>query len=117
MQFCSAVNIVKSFVIEAFGYHFSDIKNVFNIVGKTNQMIKKIFNLNFSLAEHDDDENSVELMHLFGKATPVGLVSPFIRTNFPLNALPYYVYSIGRSYNPHSGQSYCIDLLGMSLIQ
>jgi len=41
MQFCSAVNIVKSFVIEAFGYHFSDIKNVFNIVGKTNQMIKK----------------------------------------------------------------------------
>jgi len=35
MQFCSAVNIIKSFVIEAFGYHFSDIKNVFNIVGTT----------------------------------------------------------------------------------
>jgi hypothetical protein len=34
IQFCSAVNVVKSFVIEAFGYHFSDIKNVFNIVGK-----------------------------------------------------------------------------------
>ncbi len=33
MQVCSAINIVKSFVIEAFGYHFSDIKNVFNIVG------------------------------------------------------------------------------------
>lgn len=34
MEFCAAVNVVKSFVIEAFGYHFSDIKNVFNIVGK-----------------------------------------------------------------------------------
>jgi len=34
MQFCAAVNVVQSFVIEAFGYHFSDIKNVFNIVGK-----------------------------------------------------------------------------------
>ena len=34
MQFCSTVNVVRSFVIEAFGYHFSDIKNVFNIVGE-----------------------------------------------------------------------------------
>ena len=34
MQFCNAANVVQSFVIEAFGYHFSDIKNVFNIVCK-----------------------------------------------------------------------------------
>ena len=66
----------------------------------------------FSLAEHDDDENSVELLHLFGTSTPLGIVSPFIRTNFPKEALPYYVYSIGRNYNPHSGQSSCIELLG-----
>jgi hypothetical protein len=39
MQFCAGVNAVKSFVVEAFGYHFSDIKNVFNIVGK--QKLKK----------------------------------------------------------------------------
>ncbi|CAF0824556.1 unnamed protein product [Rotaria sp. Silwood1] len=97
MQFCSAVNVVKSFVIEAFGYHFSDIKNVFNIV-----------------AEHDDDENSVELLHLFGTSTPLGIVSPFIRTNFLKDSLPYYVYSIGRNYNPHSGQSSCIELLAFS---
>ncbi|CAF2081947.1 unnamed protein product [Rotaria magnacalcarata] len=97
MQFCSTVNVVKSFVIEAFGYHFSDIKNVFNIV-----------------AEHDDDENSVELLHLFGTSTPLGIVSPFIRTNFTSDALPYYVYSIGRNYNPHSGQSSCIELLAFS---
>jgi hypothetical protein len=74
--------------------------------------------LNFSfflmkLAENDDDENTVELLHLFGTSTPLGIVSPFIRTNFPTNALPYYVYSIGRNYSPHSGQSSCIELLGM----
>ncbi|CAF0999576.1 unnamed protein product [Adineta steineri] len=98
MQFCAAVNVVKSFVIEAFGYHFSDIKNVFNIV-----------------VEHDaDDENSVELLHLFGTSTPLGIVSPFIRTNFLSNALPYYVYSIGRNYSPHIGQSSCIELLAFS---
>lgn len=66
----------------------------------------------FSLAEHDDDENSVELLHLFGTSTPLGIVSPFIRTNFPTDILPYYVYSIGRNYNPHSGQSSCIELIG-----
>jgi len=65
------------------------------------------------LAEHDDDENTVDLLHLFGTSTPLGIVSPFIRTNFPTNALPYYVYSIGRNYSPHSGQSSCIELLGM----
>ncbi len=70
-------------------------------------------NFNFSVAEHDDDENSVELLHLFGASTPLGIVSPFIRTNFPMNALPYYVYSIGRNYNPRSGQSSCIELLGI----
>jgi hypothetical protein len=46
IQFCSAVNVVKSFVIEAFGYHFSDIKNVFNIVGKRERE-KKMNNLEF----------------------------------------------------------------------
>jgi hypothetical protein len=114
MQFCSTVNVVKSFVIEAFGYHFSDIKNVFNIVGTKKSKELKTYNFDISLAEHDDDddENSVELLHLFGTATPLGIVSPFIRTNFPKEALPYYVYSIGRNYNPHSGQSSCIELLG-----
>lgn len=71
------------------------------------------FHQNFRLAENeDDDENSVELLHLFGTSTPLGIVSPFIRTNFPKDSLPYYVYSIGRNYNPHSGQSSCIELLG-----
>ncbi|UJR10349.1 hypothetical protein I4U23_014555 [Adineta vaga] len=98
MQFCAAVNVVKSFVIEAFGYHFSDIKNVFNIVAE----------------QEEDDENSVELLHLFGTSTPLGIVSPFIRTNFSKDSLPYYVYSIGRNYDPHSGQSSCIELLAFS---
>jgi hypothetical protein len=80
-------------------------------------IIFQILYFDFSLAEHDDDENSVELLHLFGTATPLGIVSPFIRTNFPTNTLPYYVYSIGRKYDPHSGQSSCIDLLGMILIR
>ena len=71
------------------------------------------FHQNFRLAENeDDDENSVELLHLFGTSTPLGIVSPFIRTNFLKDSLPYYVYSIGRNYNPHSGQSSCIELLG-----
>ena len=60
----------------------------------------------------DDDENSVDLLHLFGTSTPLGIISPFIRTSFSTKALPYYVYSIGRNYNPHSGQSSCIELLG-----
>jgi len=65
-----------------------------------------------SAASDDDDENSVELLHLFGTASPLGVITPFIRTNFPTNILPYYVYSIGRNYSPHTGQSSCIDLLG-----
>ncbi len=82
---------------------------------KENELNKFNFSffLNEMLAEHDDDENTVDLLHLFGTSTPLGIVSPFIRTNFPTNALPYYVYSIGRNYSPHSGQSSCIELLGM----
>ena len=54
----------------------------------------------------------MELLHLFGTSTPLGIISPFIRTDFPREALPYYIYSIGRNYTPHSGQSSCIELLG-----
>ena len=39
MQFCSTFNVVRSFVVEAFGYHFSDIKNAFNIVGKKKMLL------------------------------------------------------------------------------
>ena len=63
-------------------------------------------------AEHEDDENAVELLHLFGTSTPLGIIAPFIRTCFPEGSLPYYIYSIGRNYTPHSGQSSCIELLG-----
>ena len=114
MQFCSTVNVVQSFVIEAFGYHFSDIKNVFNIVGEfffPGEFFSSI-GVRRSLVETDDEENSGELLHLFGASTPLGIVSPFIRTNFPKEALPFYIYSIGRNYTPHQGQSSCIELLG-----
>ena len=114
MQFCSTVNVVQSFVIEAFGYHFSDIKNVFNIVGEftSDEFFSSIDVRGSSLVETDDEENSGELLHLFGASTPLGIVSPFIRTNFPKEALPFYIYSIGRNYTPHQGQSSCIELLG-----
>ncbi|CAF4358128.1 unnamed protein product [Rotaria sp. Silwood2] len=39
IQFCSVVNVVKSFVIKPFDYHFSNIKNVFNIVTRSNVII------------------------------------------------------------------------------
>lgn len=116
MQFCSTVNVVRSFVIEAFGYHFSDIKNVFNIVGKfviaSISSLFLMFSSFLSLVEHDDDDNSIELLHLFGASTPLAIISPFIRTNFPKESLPFYVYSIGRNYTPQNGQSSCIELLG-----
>lgn len=112
MQFCSAVNVLKSFVIEAFGYHFSDIKNVFNIVGIRKSKELETYNFEMPYHEQDDDENSVELLHLFGTSTPLGIISPFIRTIFGQDALPYYVYSIGRNYSPQTGQSSCIELLG-----
>ncbi|CAF1556674.1 unnamed protein product, partial [Didymodactylos carnosus] len=97
MNFCSSVNVCKSFVIEAFGRNFADMKNGFNII-----------------EEHPDEEHTVDLYHLYGTASPIGLIAPFIRKNFSTDSLPFFVYSIGRNYSPEHGQSSCIELLCFS---